>query len=200
MANNIPLRWICVFCGSSDGRPDGYRAATVALSQELVKRRIGVVYGGACVGLMGVLADAVLSGGGQVVGVIPRALAARELAHPALTELHVVESMHERKAMMAARADAFIALPGGFGTFEEFCEAVTWTQLGLHEKRCGLLNVAGFYDPLLALFDRAVRDGFLRPQNRAIVVAESDPAALIDRLSVAQAPPEPKWMSSTEQL
>jgi uncharacterized protein (TIGR00730 family) len=145
---------------------------------------------------MGLLADEVLAHGRAVIGVIPRAMVDREVAHRGVTDLRVVESMHERKAEMAALADAFIALPGGFGTFEEFCEAVTWTQLGLHQKRCGLLNVAGFYDPLLALFDRAVADGFLKRENRAIVAAEADPALLLDRLSLAPERSEPKWITS----
>ena len=193
------MRRVCVFCGSSSGNREDYRTATEHLADELAKRGIGIVYGGGCVGLMGLLADSMLARGAEVIGVIPRALVAREIAHKALTELRIVESMHERKAMMAALADAFIALPGGFGTFEEFCEAVTWTQLGLHEKRCGLLNVGGFYDPLLALFDRAVVGGFLKPQNRAIVTAESDPVSLLDRLMLAPVPPEPKWITSTTQ-
>ena len=191
----MTLRNVCVFCASSSGSREDYRSATVALSTELVRRRIRLVYGGACVGLMGLLADSVLKHGGQVVGVIPRALVDREIVHRGLTELHIVESMHERKALMATRADAFVALPGGFGTLEEFCEVVTWTQLGIHRKPCGLLNVAGFYDSLLALFDRAVRDGFMKPQNRAIVAAETDAAALLDRLSVPPGRSEPKWMS-----
>jgi uncharacterized protein (TIGR00730 family) len=190
----VSLRRICVFCGSSAGTNDVYRAATVALARELTNRGIGLVYGGASVGLMGVLADSVLAEGGEVIGVLPRALADREIAHLGLTHLHIVESMHERKALMAELSDAFVALPGGFGTFEEFCEAVTWTQLGLHRKRCGLLNVAGFYDSLLAMFDRAVADGFLKPQNRTIVAADADPAALLDRLVQPAALSEPKWM------
>lgn len=164
----MSLRRVCVFCGSSNGNRDDYRTSTTMLATELVRRGVGLVYGGACVGLMGLLADEVIAGGGEVIGVIPKAMCDREIAHPGLTDLRVVESMHERKATMAGLADAFIALPGGFGTFEEFCEAVTWTQLGLHRKRCGLLNVGGFYDPLLALFDRAVADGFLKPQNRRL--------------------------------
>jgi len=188
-----------VFCGSSVGTDDVYRAATVALARELASRGIGVVYGGASVGLMGVLADSVLADGGEVIGVLPRALADREIAHRGLTRLHVVDSMHARKAMMAELSDAFVALPGGFGTFEEFCEAVTWTQLGLHRKRCGLLNVSGFYDSLLGLFDRAVADGFLKAQNRTIVAADADPAALLDRLAVPVDPPEPTWVSSLDQ-
>ena len=195
----VSLKRICVFCGSSVGTDTVYRAATVALARELASRGIGLVYGGASVGLMGVLADSVLAEGGEVIGVLPRAMADREIAHPGLTRLHVVESMHERKALMAELSDAFVALPGGFGTFEEFCEAVTWTQLGLHRKRCGLLNVAGFYDSLLALFDRAVADGFLKPQNRTIVAADADPAALLDRLVLPAALPEAKWIPSLDQ-
>ena len=195
----MALRRVCVFCGSSSGNRGDYRTATAALAAELVRRRIGVVYGGACVGLMGMLADEVLAGGGEVIGVIPKAMVDREVAHRGVTDLRIVDSMHERKAMMAALADAFIALPGGFGTFEEFCEAVTWTQLGLHQKRCGLLNVGGFYDPLLALFDRAVADGFLKPENRAIVAAEEAPAALLDRLSLAPERSEPKWITSVAE-
>jgi uncharacterized protein (TIGR00730 family) len=195
----MDLRRVCVFCGSSSGNRDDYRTATTALAAELIRRGIGVVYGGACVGLMGLLADEVLARGGEVIGVIPGAMVDREIAHRGLTDLRIVDSMHERKAMMAGLADAFIALPGGFGTFEEFCEAVTWTQLGLHQKRCGLLNVAGFYDPLLALFDRAVADGFLKPENRAIVTAEAEPPALLDRLSLAPERAEPKWITSVAE-
>jgi uncharacterized protein (TIGR00730 family) len=141
----------------------------------------------------------VLDRGGTAVGVIPDALVAREIAHERLTELHVVASMHQRKTLMAERSDAFIALPGGFGTFEEFCEAVTWTQLGLHRKPCGLLNVRGFYDPLLALFDRAVADGFIKPQNRGIVAASADVGELLDLLSAARPLAEDKWIRTPQQ-
>jgi uncharacterized protein (TIGR00730 family) len=144
---------------------------------------VDIVFGGGWGGWIGVVADTALAHGGHVIGVMPSALVAREIAHRGLPDLRIVSSMHERKALMASLSDAFIALPGGFGTFEEFCEVVTWTQLGLHRKPCGLLNVAGYYDPLVALFDRAVEDGFVRPENRGIVVTESDPEALIDRLS-----------------
>jgi uncharacterized protein (TIGR00730 family) len=186
---------ICVFCGSSTGGQAEYREAAVALGCEMVRRKIGLVYGGGCVGLMGVIADAVLEAGGHVIGVMPHALVAREIAHRGLPDLRVVNSMHERKAMMASLSDAFIALPGGFGTFEEFCEVVTWTQLGLHRKPCGVLNVSGFYDPLLALFDRAVEKGFLKRSNRAIVLSDANPAALLDRLALAPAPVEEKWIT-----
>jgi uncharacterized protein (TIGR00730 family) len=147
---------------------------------------------------MGVLADAVLAAGGEVTGVIPHALNAREIAHAGLTELHVVDSMHERKAMMAAMSDAFIAMPGGFGTYEEFFEAVTWTQLGVHKKPCGLLNVAGFYDPVIAFLDRAVRESFIRPEHRAAVVVDPAPAALLDALERLTLPDVPKWIGLAE--
>ena len=160
-----------------------YREAAEAIAIQLARRRVDIVFGGGCVGLMGVVADTALAHGGHVIGVIPSAMVAREIAHRGLPDLRIVSSMHERKALMASLSDAFIALPGGFGTFEEFCEVVTWTQLGLHRKPCGLLNVAGYYDPLVALFDRAVSDGFIRAENRGIVVTESDPEALIDRLN-----------------
>jgi len=177
------LHRVCIFCGSSTGVRREYREAAEAIAIQLARRRVDIVFGGGCVGLMGVVADTALAHGGHVIGVIPSAMVAREIAHRGLPDLRIVSSMHERKALMASLSDAFIALPGGFGTFEEFCEVVTWTQLGLHRKPCGLLNVAGYYDPLVALFDRAVSDGFIRAENRGIVVTESDPEALIHRLN-----------------
>ena len=176
------LRRVCIFCGSSTGLRPEYRAAAEEIATRLAKRDVGIVFGGGCVGLMGVVADTALAHGGHVIGVIPSAMVAREIAHRGLPDLRIVASMHERKALMASLSDAFIALPGGFGTFEEFCEVVTWTQLGLHRKPWGLLNTARYYDPLVALFDRAVADGFIGSENRQIVVADSDPGALIDRL------------------
>ena len=193
------IKRVCVFCGSSVGSRPTYRATAEALGRELAARDIGLVFGGGCVGLMGVIADAVLAARGHAIGVIPHALLARELAHLGLPDLRVVSSMHERKAMMAELADAFIALPGGFGTFEEFCEAVTWTQLGLHRKRCGLLNVDGFYDPLLAMMERAVEDDFIRHEGRDIVVADDDPARLLDRLAAAWDGPREKWLRSPDE-
>ena len=181
---NVPaLTRVCVFCGSSTGFRADYRDAATALAREMAARGIGLVFGGGRVGLMGQIADAILAAGGHATGVIPNFMIERELAHEGLPDLRIVESMHERKALMASLADAFIAMPGGFGTFEELCEAVTWTQLGLHRKRCGLLNVDGFFDPLLALVDRAVGDGFVKPDNRAIVLADDDPARLLERLA-----------------
>ena len=188
-----------MFCGSSDGRNPAFAEAARLLGRTLAARHIGVVYGGGNVGLMGVLADAVLAAGGRMTGVIPQALVARELAHRGVTELHVVDSMHERKALMARLADAFIALPGGFGTLEEFAEAVTWTQLGLQAKPCGLLNVAGFYDALLGFLAHALEEDFLRPTHSEIVVADTDPSALLDRLAAWKAPTVTRWISPGEQ-
>jgi uncharacterized protein (TIGR00730 family) len=193
------LTRVCVFCGSNTGTPPAYRDAARELGRELASRRIGLVFGGGCVGLMGVLADAVIGAGGHAIGVIPHSMVARELAHRGVPDLRIVSSMHERKAMMAELSDAFIALPGGFGTFEEFCEVVTWTQLGLHRKRCGLLNVSGFYDSFLGFIDRAVADGFIKPSNRQIVMSHGDPAVLLDRLSEPAQIVEPKWIPSAEQ-
>ena len=178
----MALRRVCVFCGSSPGVRPEYRLGVEHLAREMAGRGIGLVFGGGAVGLMGMVANAMLAAGGHVIGVIPSALVAREIAHLGLPDLRVVASMHERKALMAELADAFIATPGGFGTFEELCEVITWAQLGLHRKKCGLLNIGGFYNPLLDLFEGAVREGFVRPSNRRIVVSEDDPAALLDRL------------------
>jgi len=195
----LQLRRICVFCGSSTGDNPQYAQAAVQLGREMVRRKIGLVFGGGGVGLMGVIADAVLEAGGHAIGVIPHALVARELAHRALPDLRVVNSMHDRKATMAELADAFVALPGGFGTFEEFCEVITWTQLGVHRKSCGLLNVCGFYDPLIEQFDRGVAEGFIRRGNREIVVAHADAGALLDALAPPPAPAEAAWISRSDE-
>jgi uncharacterized protein (TIGR00730 family) len=189
---------LCVFCGSSTGLDPAFASAARTLATELAARGIDVVYGGGNVGLMGIVADAALAAGGRVIGVIPHALVTRELAHQGLSEIHVVDSMHERKALMSSLSDGFIALPGGFGTLEEFCEAVTWTQLGVHAKPCGLLNVAGFYDGLLAFLEHALHEEFLRATHREIVVSDTDPSALIDRLVAWQPPLIPKWIERTE--
>ena len=164
----------------------------------LAKHAIGLVYGGGNVGLMGVIADAVLEHGGEVIGVIPQALANREIAHTGVTALHIVDSMHTRKAMMAELSDAFVAMPGGVGTFEEFFEAVTWTQLGLQRKPCGLLNVNGFYSPLAAFVDQAVTEGFIKPVHRAAIVVDSDPARLLETLATIRLPDVPKWIGREE--
>jgi uncharacterized protein (TIGR00730 family) len=175
-----------------------FAAAAVMLGRELAARGIHLVYGGGNVGLMGIVADATLAAGGTVTGVIPHGLVARELAHQGVTTLHVVNSMHERKALMARLADAFIALPGGFGTLEEFCEAVTWTQLGVHRKPCGLLNVDGFYDHLLAFLQHALAEGFLRSTHHEIIVSGADPLVLLDRLAGWQAPAVTEWLTVDE--
>ena len=163
------LRRICVFCGSSLGTTALYRQAALAVGQLLCRRGIELVYGGGNVGLMGVVANACLSDGGRVIGVIPKALADKELAHAGLTELRVVSSMHERKSVMADLSDAFLSLPGGFGTWEEFFEVLTWSQLGIQQKACGLLNVNGYYDSLLAMADTAVSEGFVREGHRDLL-------------------------------
>lgn len=163
------MKNVCVFCGSRVGRGEVFAQSASEIGRKLAQRDIGVVYGGGHVGLMGVLADAALAAGGRVIGVIPQALADREVAHHGLTELHVVKSMHERKALMADLSDAFIALPGGYGTLDELCEIITWAQLGIHNRPIGLLNVDGYYDQLLALFEGAVYHDFISPQNRTLV-------------------------------
>ena len=199
------MQRICVFCGSNAGHDARYRAEAEALGRLLASRGIELVYGGGNVGLMGALADACLAAGGTVIGVIPEALLGKEVAgrhvdHRALTRMEVVDSMHTRKARMAELADGFIALPGGFGTFEEFCEILTWGQLGFHVKPMGLLNVAGFYDPLLALFDHAVHEGFLRPQNRTMALADTDSGRLLDAMATYRPEPVSKWLKEERQL
>ncbi len=192
------IRRVCVYCGSSAGARPGYDAAARALGTLLAREGIGLVFGGGRVGLMGAVADAVLAAGGAVTGVIPLALARREVAHEGLTDLRIVGSMHERKALMASLADAFVALPGGLGTLEELAEALTWAQLGVHRKPCALLDVEGYYRPLTAFFDHAAAEGFVRPEHRALLVVEREPAALLARLR-AWAPPDlPRWIDADE--
>lgn len=188
------MKRVCVFCGSSNGLRPAYSEAAQAMGKALLRRKIGLVYGGGCVGLMGTIADTVLEGGGEVIGTIPQALVEREVAHHGVTELMIVRSMHERKARMAEISDAFIAMPGGYGTFEEFCEIITWAQLGLHGKPCAILNVEGYYDPLLTLFDRAVIEGFVHPANRRLVIQETDPDRLLDLLANYTPPQTEKWI------
>jgi len=192
------MRRVCVFTGSSPGRREEYHAAASDLGRELAGRGIELVYGGASVGLMGAVADAVLGGDGRVTGVIPHALVAMEVAHAGLSDLRVVASMHERKAVMAELSDAFIALPGGYGTLEEFCEVLTWTQLGLQRKPCGILNVEGYYDHLLTLFDHAVTEQFLKPEHRRMVVSDSDPESLVASLLGYELPLTDKWIDSKQ--
>jgi uncharacterized protein (TIGR00730 family) len=189
------LRRVCVFCGSSAGTRDIYQQAAQTVGRLLCRRGIEIVYGGGRVGLMGILADACLDGGGRVIGVIPQALADREVAHTELTELRIVASMHERKALMADLSDAFVSLPGGFGTWEEFFEVLTWAQLGIQRKACGVLNVNGYYDPLIEMADRALSEGFLREGHRDLLLSDADPERLLDRLSNYVAPTVDKWIS-----
>jgi uncharacterized protein (TIGR00730 family) len=190
---SLPMN-LCIFCGSAVGSRAAYTEAAQRLGKLLVERGIGLVYGGGNVGLMGVIADSVLSGGGSVIGVMPRNLIAREIGHAGITELRVVDTMHQRKALMADLSSGFIALPGGYGTFDEFFEVVTWTQLGLHRKGCGLLNVDGYYDPMVAMLDRAVADGFILPHNRALVLDDTSPEPLLDRVLSFQPPATEKWL------
>lgn len=187
------MKYICVFCGSSFGIRPAYKHAAQAMGETLVERGIGLVYGGGRVGLMGTVADTVMAAGGEVIGVIPKFLAEKEIAHSGLTQLHLVESMHERKALMADLADGFIALPGGYGTLEEFCEVLTWTQLGLHQKPHGLLNVEGYYDHLIQLFDHALSEEFVQPKHRSIILTASNPAHLLDLLAAYKPEKIDKW-------
>lgn len=193
------LSAICVYCGSSPGQDPVFAEAAAQLGRLLAERQIRLVYGGGHVGLMGVVADAVLRGGGEVHGVITRALAAKELAHPGLSRLDVVETMHERKAAMADAADGFVMLPGGFGTLDEFFEALTWTQLGIHAKPCGVLDVAQFFDPLRALLQGAVDQQFVRADHRDMVVIETEPVTLLDRLASWTPPSVEKWLDPTQR-
>jgi len=190
---------ICVFCGSSMGKRGEYRAAAEAMGAVLVERGIELVYGGGNIGLMGVLADAVLARGGRVTGVIPESLMAWEVGHLGLTDLRIVGSMHERKALMSDLSDGFIALPGGFGTLEEFCEVVTWSQLGIQSKPCGLLNVENYFAPLLELFDRAVGEEFLREENRRLVLDDTDAVRLLEKMAAFAPEPVPKWIGREER-
>lgn len=188
------MRRICVFCGSSAGSQREYRECAEQLGAELTRRTIGLVYGGGNVGLMGAIADSVLEAGGEVIGVIPEHLMTREIGHKNLTKLHIVHSMHERKALMADLSDAFIALPGGFGTLEEFFEVLTWSQLGLHAKPCGIVNVRGYYTPLLRMLDHAVEERFLKPQNRALVIARETPSELLQAFEDWRPVHVEKWL------
>lgn len=194
------LKRICVFCGSSVGVRPAYRQAAQQLGELLAERGIGVVFGGGCIGLMGIVADAALSKGGEVIGVIPESLVRREVGHRGVTKLHVVETMHQRKALMADLSDAFIALPGGYGTLEEFCEAVTWSQLGIQQKPCGLLNIDKYWDGLLAVLDHAVDEGFVRPENSQLVLVAQTPGWMVERL-LEWTPPDhiEKWLGCAER-
>lgn len=193
------MKYVCVFCGSSMGLRSAYKLAAQAMGETLARRELGLVYGGGNVGLMGVVADATLAAGGEVIGVIPEFLKQKEIAHTGLTKLHVVSSMHDRKALMAELSDAFVALPGGYGTLEEFCEILTWSQLGLHQKPQGLLNIEGYYEPLLRLFDQAVTEQFLKPELRSLVLEASNPEHLLDLMANYQPQSVDKWIKQDTQ-
>jgi uncharacterized protein (TIGR00730 family) len=190
------IRRLAVFCGSNPGARPDYMAAASDFGRFLALRGIGIVYGGSSVGLMAALADAAVDALGEVIGVIPRMLVQREVANTALSDLRIVESMHQRKAMMAELADGFVALPGGVGTLEEFFEIWTWAQLGMHSKPCGLLNVAGYFDPLLEFLDGAVEEKFVRDVHRAMVIVESEPDALVARFEAYEPPRVVKWVNA----
>jgi uncharacterized protein (TIGR00730 family) len=188
------MKRICIYCGSSLGKEPIYREAAEQLGAELVKHNLGLVYGGASIGIMGIIADAVLAQGGEVIGVIPKVLAEKEVSHRHLTELKVVNSMHERKALMAELADGFVALPGGLGTLEELFEILTWAQLGLHQKPCALLNVKGYYDALIAFLDHALVEQFVSPKHRGLLLVEDSPSGVVDRLLGYRAPVVERWI------
>ncbi len=193
------IKSVCVFCGSRGGARPSYRAAAQVVGTTLASRGIKLVYGGGRVGLMGAVADAALHAGGEVVGVIPEALVAREVGHKGLTELHVVRTMHERKALMADLSDGFITLPGGFGTLEEFFEILSWAQLSIHEKPCGLLDVDGYWAPLISLFDGAVAEGFVQVEHRSLVLTERDPETLLDLMERYTPTGTKKWIEPEER-
>jgi uncharacterized protein (TIGR00730 family) len=192
------MQRICVYCGSSPGRLPEYREAARSLGYELAARGLGLVYGGASVGVMGAVADAVLERGGEVIGVIPSALARKEVAHDGLADLIVVGSMHERKARMAELSDGFIALPGGWGTLEEIFEMLTWAQLGFHRKPCGILNVAAYYDGLVSFLERAIEERFVREEFRPLMLVEEEPSQLLNRFREFKAPRVRKWLGPEE--
>ena len=192
------VKTICVFCGSANGRREGYARSARKFGAALAAKGLGLVYGGGSIGLMGVVADAALEGGAPVVGVIPRALFRREIAHHGLTRLEVVPSMHVRKARMARLSDAFVALPGGIGTLEELFEVLTWGYLGIHAKPVGLLDVGGYWRPLVLLLDHAVEEGFLRPAHRKLVVIDRSPVRLLERLARHRVPAATRWLDEKE--
>jgi uncharacterized protein (TIGR00730 family) len=190
---------ICVFCGSNAGTDPAYRTAAQSLGKLIATRGSVLVYGGAKAGLMGVIADAALGAGGHVIGVMPRGVIASEIAHPGLTQLHMVGSMHERKALMEQLSDAFIAMPGGFGTLDEFFEILTWAQLGLHRKPCGIFNIAGYYDRLLGMLDHAMGEGFLKETHRHLLLSEDTPEKLLSRMAQFESPSVGKWITTPRE-
>lgn len=188
------MKRICVFCGSNPGRDPIYMETAERVGLFLAEKGVELVFGGGRVGLMGKIADTVMANGGSVIGIIPKSLSDKEVAHQGLTELHIVDSMHTRKAMMEDLSDGFIALPGGFGTFEELCEIITWAQLGFHNKPCGFLNIQGYYDPLVELFDKATDQQFVRPEHRRLVIIESEIESMFQKMEDYQPPVLEKWL------
>ena len=192
------MKRVCVFCGANEGSRPVYREQAIALGENLLRAKLGLVYGGSNVGLMGIIADTVLEGGGEVIGVIPQALVSKEVAHRGLSDLRVVGSMHERKALMVDLSDGFIALPGGYGTFDELCEVLSWAQLGLHQKPVGVLNIAGYFDRLLAMLDHAAAERFLRPEHRRVLLEGGTSEALLDSMREYVAVDVKKWITRAE--
>jgi len=193
------IRRLCIYCGSSSGHDAVYVAGARAMINAMAARGVGLVYGGGGIGVMGAAADAMLAAGGDVIGIIPKSLATKEVAHAGLTELHITQSMHERKQRMADYSDGFIALPGGIGTLEELFEIWTWAQLGFHAKPCAVLNVNGYFDGLIRFVDHAVAEGFLKSDHRAMLIVETDPDKLLDRLEAYQAPEVTQWVTQKEE-
>ena len=193
------MKRLCVFCGSSRGNDPVYLESARRFGTLLATQGLGLVYGGGDIGLMGELADAVLASGGEVIGVIPRALVRREVAHHGLTDLRIVGSMHDRKALMADLADGFVALPGGLGTIEELCEVLTWAQLGIHDKPCGLLDVGGYYAPFLAFLDRVADAGFMAPENRQLLLVADDPERLLEAMRSFRPRPRERWLEDEQR-
>ena len=194
----VKIKRICVYCGSSPGKNPAYSLAAKALAKALCERNIGLVYGGAAVGVMGTIANAVLEAGGEAIGVIPKSLAVKEVAHESLTQLHVVASMHERKAMMADLSDGFVALPGGWGTLEEIFEILTWAQLGFHDKPCALLNIEGYYDQLIGFLENSFQQQFVNELCRPMLIEAHDPGMLLDQFATYHAPKVRKWVGEDE--
>jgi len=194
----MKIKRICVYCGSSPGKNPAYSHAAESLAKAMCERGIGLVYGGAAIGIMGAIANAVMEAGGEAIGVIPKSLAIKEVAHSGLSELHVVASMHERKAMMAELADGFVALPGGWGTLEEIFEILTWAQLGFHEKPCALLNIEGYYDSLVRFLENSFEQQFVNQLCRPMLIEAHDPGALLDQFAAYSAPKVRKWVGEDE--
>lgn len=192
------MRRVCVFCGASNGSKPEFQTTARLLGQTIAEMDLELVYGAGRVGLMGVVADGALASGGKVTGVIPESLVAKELAHNGLSELHIVKTMHERKALMEKLSDGFLALPGGYGTLDEFCEILTWSQLGFHRKPCAILNINGYFDQLISFFDEAVSSGFVSKQHRDMIIISTDPAAVLNKMQNYKHEAQDKWISEAD--